>query len=154
MIGNDIVDLLQASKDSDWNRKGYLNKIFTEEEQFLIASEMHSSLVVWLLWSMKEAAYKINSRVSKLRTFAPVKLRCNNLIILDGQATGQVCHEDDKYFTTSIFNEDYVHTIAACTEDDLLLVDVKIGEHVNDDYRNTNPASVSHHGRFLALAYV
>ncbi|RZM18358.1 MAG: 4'-phosphopantetheinyl transferase superfamily protein, partial [Pedobacter sp.] len=53
MIGNDIVDLLQASKDSDWNRKGYLDKIFTEEEQFLIASEMHSSLVVWLLWSMK-----------------------------------------------------------------------------------------------------
>lgn len=154
MIGNDIVDLLQADKDSNWKRKGYLDKIFTEEEQFLISSDMHPALMVWLLWSMKEAAYKINSRVTKLRTFAPIKLRCNNLIIRKGRATGNVLYEDEIYFTSSAFNEDYVHTIAAITEKDLLLTDIKITEHTSNEYRSSNPASVSHHGRFLALAYI
>lgn len=154
MIGNDIVDLQQAYKDSDWNRKGYLDKIFTEEEQFLISSNMHPSLIVWLLWSMKESAYKINSRETKMRTFAPIKLRCNNLIIHDGEATGNVLYGDDLYFTSSVFNEDYVHTIAAKSEQDLTLARVQITGHTDDDYRSSNPTSVSHHGRFLALAYI
>jgi len=154
MIGNDIVDLLQADRDSNWNRKGYLNKIFTEEEQFLISSDMHPSLMVWLLWSMKEAAYKINSRESKLRTFAPVKLRCNNLVIRKGKASGHVLYEDEVYFTSSVFTDDYVHTIAARAEKDLQLTDVKITDHTGDEYRSSNPASVSHHGRYLALAYI
>lgn len=154
MIGNDIVDLQQADKDSDWNRKGYLDKIFTEEEQFLISSGMYPSLMVWLLWSMKEAAYKINSRVTKLRTFAPIRLRCNNLIILEGNATGNVLYEGEVYYTTSVFNEDYVHTTAAEIEKDLLIADIKITEHISNDYRSSNPASVSHHGRYLALAYI
>lgn len=154
MIGNDIVDLLQAEKDSNWNRKGYLDKVFTEEEQFLISSGMHPSLIVWLLWSMKESAYKIYSRPSKLRTFAPIKLRCNNLIIHENGATGNVFYEDTVYFTSSVFNADYVHTIAALAEDDLTKVDVTISEHTDTDYRSSNPESVSHHGRYLALAYI
>ena len=36
MIGNDIVDLALAQKESNWKRKGFLNKIFTEKEQLLI----------------------------------------------------------------------------------------------------------------------
>lgn len=154
MIGNDIVDLLQADKDSNWKRKGYLDKIFTDEEQFLISSDMHPSLMVWLLWSMKEAAYKINSRATKLRTFAPIKLRCNNLIIRKGKATGNVLYEGEVYFTSSVFNDDYVHTIAAAAEKDLILTDIKITQHTGNNYRNSNPASVSHHGRYLALAYI
>ena len=154
MIGNDIVDLLQAEKDSNWKRKGYLDKIFTEEEQFMISSDMHPSLMVWLLWSMKEAAYKINSRITKLRTFAPIKLRCNNLIIRNGKATGHVLYEDEVYFTSSEFNESYVHTIAAEAAEKLLQVEVKISEHNSDDYRASNPSSVSHHGRYLALTYI
>jgi len=154
MIGNDIVDLLQADKDSNWKRKGYLDKIFTNEEQFLISSDMHPSLMVWLLWSMKEAAYKINSRATKLRTFAPIKLRCNNLIIRKGKATGNVLYEGEVYFTSSVFNDDYVHTIAAAAEKDLILTDIKITQHTGNNYRNSNPASVSHHGRYLALAYI
>lgn len=154
MIGNDIVDLLQANKDSNWKRKGYLDKIFTEEEQFLISSDMYPSLMVWLLWSMKEAAYKINSRETKLRTFAPIKLRCNNLIIRKGKVTGNVLYEEEVYFTSSVFNDDYVHTIAARAEKDLQLANVKITEHTCDEYRSSNPASVSHHGRYLALAYI
>ena len=154
MIGNDIVDLRQAEQDSNWNRKGYLDKIFTDEEQFLISSDMHPSLLVWLLWSMKESAYKISSRATKLRTFAPIKLRCNNLIIHGGKATGNVLYEDKVYFTSSVFNDDYVHTTAAISPEDLVLAEVQITEHTDNNYRSSNPVSVSHHGRYLALAYI
>ena len=36
MIGNDIVDLVQARFQSNWKRKGFVQKIFTQKEQELI----------------------------------------------------------------------------------------------------------------------
>ena len=33
MIGNDIVDLDLARKESNWKRKGFLDKIFSLQEQ-------------------------------------------------------------------------------------------------------------------------
>ena len=60
MIGNDIVDLKQAAKDSSWKRPRFLDKIFTPREQQLIWSAKDQDQMVWLLWSMKEAAYKVN----------------------------------------------------------------------------------------------
>lgn len=71
MIGNDLVDLQQAAKDSDWTRKGYLDKLFTASEQFLISTAKSQNQMVWLLWSMKEAAYKVHTRDSGVRSFAP-----------------------------------------------------------------------------------
>jgi phosphopantetheinyl transferase (holo-ACP synthase) len=59
VIGNDIVDLALARKESNWKRPGYLNKIFTTKEQLLISSAENPNTMVWNLWSRKEAAYKI-----------------------------------------------------------------------------------------------
>mgnify|MGYP003583470498 CR=1 FL=1 len=36
MIGNDIVDLVLAKKESNWKRNRFLDKIFTIKEQVLI----------------------------------------------------------------------------------------------------------------------
>ena len=153
MIGNDIVDLAQAEQDSNWARPGYLNKLFTAEEQFLISSDMQPNSMVWLLWTMKESAYKIDSRRSKLREFAPVKLLCNNLIIHENTATGNVCYNDQLYFTRSLIEKTYIHTIAAATTIELALISVKIVETNDHQMRINNPDSVSHHGQFLAFAY-
>ena len=76
LIGNDIVDLMVAAQESNWKRKGFLKKIFTEEEQLLIMSSQQPEVTLWLLWSMKEAAYKIYSRQWGIRSFAPTSLRC------------------------------------------------------------------------------
>lgn len=153
MIGNDIVDLLQAAKDSNWQRNGFLDKLFTAEEQFLISSDIHPPMMVWLLWSMKESAYKIDSRETKLRLFAPVKLICKNLIIHENHATGNVWCNDRIYYTRSQFNEDYIHTLAGELEDELDRASVQIMDY-HREYRISNPQSVSHHGRYLALAYL
>ena len=59
MIGNDIVDLALAKKESNWKRNRFLDKIFTQKEQLLIANAINPEIMIWNLWTRKEAAYKI-----------------------------------------------------------------------------------------------
>ena len=40
MIGNDVVDLELAKKESNWQRRGFLSKIFTKNEQRLIRMKL------------------------------------------------------------------------------------------------------------------
>ena len=56
MIGNDIVDLALAEKESNWKRKGFIDKIFTPQEQSLIKTSINQEIIIWNLWSRKEAA--------------------------------------------------------------------------------------------------
>ena len=58
MIGNDVIDLKAAKKESNWRRKGFLQKLFTETEQDYILHSENPFLSVWLFWSMKEAFFK------------------------------------------------------------------------------------------------
>ena len=106
MIGNDIVDLKQAAKDSNWKRRGFLDKVFTPEEQQLIFSAKDKDQMVWLLWSMKEAAYKAHLQKTEIPFFNPKKLRCQ----LVSESEGFVFVFDSKYQTKSILTEDWIHT--------------------------------------------
>ena len=47
MIGNDIVDLALAQKESNWKRKGFLDKIFTLQEQLFINLSENQEIEVW-----------------------------------------------------------------------------------------------------------
>ncbi len=76
MIGNDVVDLQLAKTQSNWQRKGFLEKQFTEEEQQTILNSENPFLQVWLFWSMKEAAYKCYVQEHQKRFFAPKKFKC------------------------------------------------------------------------------
>lgn len=156
MIGNDIVDLAAAAKESNWQRRGFLEKIFTPAERFLISSAKDPEMMVWLLWTMKESVYKIFSRETKIRVFAPENIVCNNLIIHKKKATGNVQHQEESYFTRSVLSEKYIHTLAATETPILQKIKVKLSSYEPSDstYRLTKPDSVSHHGQFLALAYL
>lgn len=156
MTGNDIVDLETALKESDWRRKGYLEKIFSPAERFLISSAEDAETMVWLLWTMKESAYKIFSRAEKTRIFAPAAIVCSNLIVHKKTAAGDVLHQDQRYFTSSSITEKYIHTFAVSDREVLNKVKVRISSYHPDDrsYKTGNPASVSHHGRYLALVYL
>jgi len=108
MIGNDIVDLKQAAKDSNWKRPRYLDKIYTKKEQGIIFSAKNQDQMVWLLWSMKEAAYKVNVQQFGKRFFNPKKLVCN----LISFKKGTVKIGNKSYFTCSETTKDYVYTVA------------------------------------------
>jgi len=111
MIGNDIVDLEIANVQSDWQRKGFLDKIFTKNEQVMIEGSKNPFQLVWLLWSMKESAYKCHSQKGKTRFFAPKKLECE----LTSENEGLVLINNECYDTNSRISSNYILTAASNT---------------------------------------
>ena len=116
MIGNDIIDLQLALKESNWQRPRFLQKIFTLEEQSFLATAPNKNKAVWLLWSRKESAYKIIARQKQNRFFAPKKLanifNANNFWATDGQ----VKFEQFTIFTKSTMTDRYIHTVAQMSD--------------------------------------
>jgi phosphopantetheinyl transferase (holo-ACP synthase) len=108
MIGNDIVDLQLAAQQSNWQRKDFLDKIFTPYEQRLISKALDKEKMVWLLWSMKESAYKAYLQKYPKRFFAPKKLQCN----LFTDELGEVIIKQEYFKTHSKSSENHIHTIA------------------------------------------
>jgi phosphopantetheinyl transferase (holo-ACP synthase) len=106
MIGNDIVDLKYSA--SNWKRPRFLDKVFMQNEQALIFSSENKHETLWLLWSMKEAAYKIHVQQFGEWFFNPKRLVCE----LISENKGLVNIDDNNYFTASTITQDYVHTIA------------------------------------------
>lgn len=107
-IGNDIVDLNLAKTESNWQRKGFLEKQFTQKEQEEIRNADNPFLKVWQFWSMKEAAYKSYTQKVETRFFAPQKFECSFISLTEGV----VLFEDHKYYTNTSLNSFYIHTIA------------------------------------------
>ena len=129
MVGNDIVDLKQAALESHWQRKGFINKVFTDQEIGYIKKEKHPSFMVWKLWSMKESAYKINVQQYNHRFFNPKKMACR---LLDA-GQGVVTINKDKYRTHSIVNDRFVYSIA--TLNNSCNIESEYFEFNNSSYR-------------------
>lgn len=162
MIGNDIVDLTLARKESHWKREGFLDKIFTKREQLLILNAQHPEHMVWNLWSSKEAAYKIYNRQTGIRGFIPLQLECYDLKIINGIILGKVVCNNIIYYTKTEMLEEYIHTIAVTRMEDFDAV-----QHFENTstIQKTNgipnwfdteksvlkPVSISHHGRFTRM---
>lgn len=155
MSGNDVVDLRQAAFDSNWMRKGFLNKLFTAAEQQYMLFAAQPEEMVWLLWSMKEAAYKIHNNFTGIRAFAPLKLSCRLSKISPASCEGEVWVDDRVYYTfSSIDSGNYIHSVASNDPKALPLIRISLLANKGIlDYKAMAPACVSHHGRYLALIF-
>lgn len=113
MIGNDVVDLNLARVQSNWQRNGFLDKVFLTSEKQIIQSSIYQNLLVWLLWSMKEAAYKAHQR----RFLLPRKLnwqqqQCRLRYHSNKSAQGEVRIGRSNYFTKSTIASTHIYTLA------------------------------------------
>lgn len=150
MIGNDVVDLALAKVESNWQRKGYLNKIFTAKEQNLIFSSQNLTLMVWILWSRKEAVYKMIRQENGLRGFYPLKIENANF------DSGIVCFNQKKYYAKTVQKDEMLHTIALKNNqfDQISELNPSIKIHKKDEIPylikngNNHFITKSHHGRF------
>ncbi|UFH53011.1 4'-phosphopantetheinyl transferase superfamily protein [Spirosoma sp. KNUC1025] len=111
MIGNDIVDLNQARQESNWRRKGFLEKLFTPDEQELIQLASDPDVLVWTLWSMKESVYKLVVRETGQRFYAPKKLICQVSQISSETIQGSVFYQKT-YSVRSLITTRYVASVA------------------------------------------
>jgi len=157
MIGNDVVDILQSRVESNWQRPGFIHKLFTNNEQLLIADAPEAEIMVWLLWSMKEAAYKIYNRETKIREYIPKQLECKLLLKTNQYTNGIVACKNKVYYTSSVVANNYVHTIAVGRFDDLdKVIDIENKSIIKNQYgipyllnaqNKLQDVSISHHGR-------
>lgn len=165
MIGNDIIDLALAQKESNWKRKGFLDKIFTPNEQFLILNARNPEVMVWNLWSRKEAAYKIYNRETQIRGYFPLQLECFELEIIDEIIFGKVVMKNFVYFTKTTITSQFVHTIAVKNIQDFNIIKTlknrmniqktdEIPNYFEENGLSTKPVSISHHGRFERIISV
>lgn len=156
MIGNDVVDIIQSRKEGNWQREGFIQKIFTHKEKLLITQATEPEIMVWLLWSMKEAAYKIYNRQTKIREYIPKKLQCTLLSQNHDYILGQVLCLENIYYTKTILNKDEIYTIAVSNLHDFdQVVEIEKKDITKDKhgipYLKSDifqDVSVSNHGRF------
>jgi len=157
MIGNDVVDILQSRIESNWQRRGLLQKLFTDDEQLLIKNAKDPEIMLWLLWSMKEAAYKIYNRQTKIRAYIPKKLTCTLLVNNKDSIMGHVTCYEYSYITKTTLMDNVIHTVAVTSQNDLqnitlaeyndIVKDMDGIPHVYcNKKRGFKDVSVSHHG--------
>ena len=150
-----MIDLALARQQSHWKRDGFLDKLFTTAENIMISNAPVPDIMIWDLWSRKEAAYKIYQRQTKIRGFIPKQLQCLDLELLNGEKFGKVSVNGNLYFTKTIIDGDCIHTIATTSIDDFAKIKSverhlisKDGNGIPFHTLNKNPVSISHHGRF------
>jgi phosphopantetheinyl transferase len=155
MIGNDIVDLVLAQKESNWRREGFLRKIFTSHEQKLILNSDNPEILVWNLWSRKEAAYKIYNRQTGIRGYFPLKIACN----FDDENWGTIDCLGTVYYTQTKIECNLIYTIAVTKKEDfnrietvkptaVIYKEMGIPFILDEDSKLKKPISITHHGRF------
>ncbi len=106
MVSNDIIDIACTRLHSDWQRRGFLHKIFNGEEQDMILSVSDPFSLVWRLWSMKESIYKLHMDVSSVHKYNPSKISCH---IID-EINGTVSIDHQTYDTTTNQTAEYIYT--------------------------------------------
>lgn len=155
MIGNDIVDLALARKESNWKRSGFLDKIFTEKEQIFIFNSKNPEITVWNLWSRKEAAYKIINRQTQKRVFIPLQLECIDIVTNENEILGKTLYQGIFYLTKTIINEDFIYSDCVLKKEDFEHIKLIHSKHIAKhqcgipyNLMNGNPVSVTHHGQF------
>ena len=111
MIGNDIVDLKLASIPVASRINRFLEKSFSSREQALILESEDFWRTAWLMWSMKESAYKIYIQQGGEHFFNPVKIEC----FLFSGYNGTAELNGNNYSTKSIIHEEYIYT-TACSD--------------------------------------
>lgn len=155
MIGNDVIDLELAKKESNWKRKGFLTKLFTSFEQELIAKATNQEEMVWMLWSMKESVYKAYQRINYNEGFYPTKIE---ILEINAKNESIIQLFGTLFYGKTSSNSDFIKTIVVLNKVDFERIEVlntseyKKNENGLPMCLNSNkPISVSHHGRFKEI---
>lgn len=70
LIGNDLVDLRTRDASGKSRDARFIGRVFTADEADRIASSPDPDRTLWMLWSGKEAAFKIAKKLREATIFA------------------------------------------------------------------------------------
>ena len=115
MIGNDIIDINETRRSTNWERQRFMQKIFTAKEQSIITASNDPFTTVWHLWSMKESAYKVFIQAGGKRFFNPTKIECR----LESSKKGEVKIDAITVKTNTSINASYIFSTATINNSDI-----------------------------------
>jgi phosphopantetheinyl transferase (holo-ACP synthase) len=134
MIGNDVVDFHLAKKQNNWQRPGFLQKIFTVYEQAQILSSESPEFLIWLFWSMKESAYKAHQRLQGLPPkFNPWQFECVVKELSQEKAIGEVNISNDQFLTYSYLKNNCVYTYCQEEKSQKLVHQISSAENLKNE---------------------
>ena len=111
MIGNDVVHLPTARKESNPFRPGWIDKVFSVSEQSFLYDCRNKEISLWTLWSIKEATYKIHQRQFKLKPiFNPKDIEVDCSSVTGGSAKSRIGGK--KYSIRYQYQSECIHSIA------------------------------------------
>lgn len=158
MIGNDVVDLATAKRESNWKRKGFLSKQFTTYEQILIQKASNQDEMVWILWSLKESTYKAYQRINYNRGFYPIKIKIQSFELFDNEYFTTISLFDKAFYGKTHIENEMIHSIVLLSNLDFKNVTNYTTNTILKDKNSLpfcsitqNPLSISHHGGFKKI---
>jgi phosphopantetheinyl transferase (holo-ACP synthase) len=108
VVGNDIIDIKETQRSTNWERRGFIQKIFSIKEQNLIRASADPFTTVWRLWSMKESAYKVYIQAGGERFFGPTRIECS----FNSSENGWVKIDNISLETETVINANYIFSSA------------------------------------------
>jgi phosphopantetheinyl transferase (holo-ACP synthase) len=109
MLGNDIVDLTDPEAASGAQHPRFDQRVFANRELASLAASPEPTRVRWMLWAVKESAFK-GLRASRPETvLSPVQF----VVDLGSRLQGTVSYRGEQYCATVEMNRDCVHAIVS-----------------------------------------
>lgn len=105
LIGNDVVDLHLASEKVN---QRFIQRVFTDDEQYLI--KQTSASMLWRLWSAKETAYKIISKINPDTIFSHRLFATEITSVNQQQLT--LNYQDKSITMKTMAKQNALHTLA------------------------------------------
>lgn len=173
MIGNDIVDLSKAKKDTNIWRPRFLEKVCSKREIDLITTHSDSFYTFWRLWTMKESAYKAFQRDLKFQPiFNPFAFECElknkqlGTVNFEGKQIDVKTFQTTDYIYSEVINVDssrhyfgstleFLKLIRHCYNLKFMPEILKSKEGIPSINLETGPLAFSktHHGKFQVFQY-
>ena len=179
MIGNDIIDLKIARAERKSDNLRFMDKVFTNNEKNLILNAQDPDLQLWVLWSMKEAAYKAHQRIYDLpRILNPGSYECkyskeenSGIVKIGSSEYGINILITSEYIHSTTYTKEYSQVVYAngnTSKYDLLINFLTQNAFERDEIQLSKdhkgipsiclkdlskklPISLSHHGNFTAF---
>lgn len=115
MIGNDIIDLAYTKETTNSQRPRFRAKVFNEAEQVFITESKDPFLMVWRLWSMKEAAYKCYLQMGGAAFNSPRRIS----ITLRNKLAGDAQIDDFSVAIITELTKEYIHSYTRLANEQL-----------------------------------
>ena len=124
LLGNDIVDLQEASATGKVQELRFLERVFTVGEQECIRAADCAVLMLWMLWSGKESLFKVMSKIESGLVFSHKRFALEEKVLtalLSGASSGgkivsEILFENRSMHLQWEWNSEYVHCVASDTE--------------------------------------